>query len=257
MTDQVDRREIVPMAKLTRRVTSDLARRARKRRWHHAEHDQHLRGRLVRLLDMRHPWWDWGHRALVLFGDCEGGTYGDPQAETWWYRRGQPKRQRWTGFPRYRPSSFDVVTDYATFKSRTKGLNEDQMDEWQAIYMNQDGELSLGRRWWGGAFYGMRQDELFLLRRYLRRWHRHTWWGLRQWICNQALHAAVHAKKPGSCKAVPPKGSGGYSHWHCQLKRHHDGLHRFNNMTWGEIDGMELGVVHHPVDARPPEKSDG
>lgn len=55
----------------------------------------------------------------------------------------------------------------------------------------------------------------------------------------------------------PPKGSGGYSHWHCQLKRHHDGLHRFNNMTWGEIDGMELGVVHHPVDARPPEKSDG
>ena len=41
--------KIVPMAKLTRRVTSDLARRARKRRWHHAEHDQHLRGRLVRL----------------------------------------------------------------------------------------------------------------------------------------------------------------------------------------------------------------
>lgn len=244
-------REIGPVDKMSRRIMRSLARRCRKRNWHYSEHDQHLRGRLVRLLDMRYPWYDWGHRALVLFGDCEGGNYGDPKPETWWYRRGECKRMWRTNYPRYPLSTFEVITDYATFKKRTEGLNGDQMDEWQAIYVDQDGELCLGHRWWGGAFYGMREDEVALLRRYLRRWRRHTWWGLRSWICCQALHAAVHCKKPGSCQAVPPKGSGGYSHWHCQLKRNHDGLHRFNNMTWGEIDGMDLGgVIHHPVENR-------
>jgi hypothetical protein len=55
---------------------------------------------------------------------------------------------------------------------------------------------------------------------------------LRSWLYTQGLHAAVHTKKPFACQAAPPRGSGGYSHWHCGLKRRHAGPHRYNNYEW-------------------------
>lgn len=86
-----------------------------------------------------------------------------------------------------------------------------------------------------------------LLRRYLRMWHRLDWYGLRSWLYAQALHSAVHERKPFSCQAVPPRGTGGYDHWHCQLRRRHDGMHRFNNYVWGDVGGEDLGHVVHAI----------
>lgn len=218
----------------------------RKRGWNRTPHRDGLRARAYSLCVQHTPWWDWGHRVMILTGSGMGGNWQEPKPPTWWYRLGPPTRMRRTGYPRHPLSTFEVITDYRTFSERTKGLNEDEMYEWNAIYVDQDGALSLGHRFWGGTFYSLKKCEVALLRRYLRMWRRHDWWGLRSWLYTVALHAAVHQRKPFTCQQTPPQGAGGYSHWHCTEKRGHDGLHRFRNCTWGEIGGEPLGVVFHP-----------
>jgi len=64
------------------------------------------------------------------------------------------------------------------------------------------------------------------------------WLGVRPWIYYKALHASVHERVPFACQKVPPRGSGGYDHWHCSLRRRHSGEHRFRNYTW--TDGADV-----------------
>lgn len=222
-----------------------LHRWMRSRGWHSAPADG-LRRRLYSLAGDRHPWHDWGHRLMILTGSDHCGGWAEPTPPTWWYRLGPSKPMARTKYPRHPLSTFDVVKDYETFRSRTKGLNEDGLYEWQAIGTNQDGELHLGHRYWGGTFYGMRKAEVALLRSYLRMWRRHDWFGLRSWLYVQGLHAAVDHKVRFSCGVTPPRGSGGYSHWHCDLKRKHSGAHRFRNYVW---DPAKASVEYAPVDA--------
>lgn len=219
--------------------------------WYKSEHDNRITGRLYHLALRPCPWWDWGHRVMILVGTCVGGNYDEPEPATWFYRKGEPKRMWRTGYPRHPLSTFEVITDYSTFRERTAGLNEDEMYEWQAIGLNQDGELILGHRYWGGNFYGLNRWDQALLRKYLRRWHRKNWWGLRSWLYSQALHAAVHRRKPFTCQAVPPRGSGGYDHWYCTLKRKHDGLHQFNTYKWGDVGGEAIFAHVPEVAGRP------
>jgi len=216
--------------------------------WHKSKHDNRITGRIHHLLLRNNRrWWDWGHSVMILVGTCRGGNYDAPSPPTWWYRLGPPKPMWRTKWPRHPLSTFQVVTDYEEFHRLTEGLNEDQMYEWQAICVDQDDELQLGHRYWGGNFYGLRKWDVALLRRYLRMCRRHDWFGLRSWLYGQALHAAVHQRKPFTCQATPPRNSGGYDHWHCTLRRRHDGMHRFNNYMWGEVGGEEIGhVVHVP-----------
>lgn len=217
--------------------------------WHMPKHDNWITGRIHHLLIRSAPWWDWGHRVMILTGTCVGGNYDSPRPGTWWYRLGPAKRMWRTKYPRHPLSSYQVVKSWEQFRDLTVGLNEDQMYEWQAIGLSQDDELHLGHQFWGGTFYGLTAWDTALLRRYLRQWHRKNWWGLRSWLYSQALHAHVHRAKPFSCKAVPPRDSGGYSHWRCQLKRRHDGLHRVNSYVWGEVGGEDLArVVYAPQD---------
>jgi hypothetical protein len=205
-----------------------------------------LRCRFWSLAYARHPWWDWGHRVMILVGSDFGGNWDSPKPPTWWYVAAPHGRMRRTGYPRRR---YEVVKNYEAMRARMKGLNEDQSYEWRAIGVSQDGDLHLGRQYWGGTFYGLDYAELPILLRWLIRWQLANWFGLRSWLYSQALHAAVYCKKPGSCAQPPPKGGGGYSHWLCQLKRNHDGLHRFNNMVWGEVGGETLPVAHVPIEA--------
>lgn len=221
-----------------------LAKVMRRFGWYKTEHDNRITGRLYHLVVGHRHWWDWGHAVMTLVGNCVGGNYDAPSPPTWWYRHGPPTRMWRTKYPRHPLSTFQVVTDYAQFRKLTEGLNEDQMYEWQAIYVDQDGELSLGRRYWGGKFYGMPACDVALLRRYLRMWRRLDWFGLRSWIYSQALHAAVHQRKPFTCQEIPPRGSGGYDHWHCQQPRRHGGLHRFNSYEWGTIGDEPLPVTY-------------
>ena len=210
------------------------ARLARKLGWNRI-HSNGLRSRIWSLTTCADPWWQWGHRVMILTCSDFGGNWDEPTPETWWYRRSETKRMWRTGYPRLK--SFEIIKgDHAELNRRLDGLNEDQRYEWQAICVNGDNELILGHRYWGGSFYGMRSDEVRLLRRYLRMWHRHNWFGLRSWLYSQGLHQAVTGHRPFSCAITPPKGTGGYSHWHCQLDRKHDGPHQFNNYTWDEAD---------------------
>jgi hypothetical protein len=219
----------------------------RERGWAYDVPRNGVRRRVYCLAMERFPWWDWGHHLMILVGRDEGGNWSEPRPGAWWYRHGDAKRMVRTGYPIHPPSTYEVITDYETLRTLTEGLNEDEMYPWRAIYVDTDGALQLGRNYWGGTFYGLNKADLFLLRRYLRAWRRLDWFGLRSWLFSQALHAAVHRKKPGACNQVPTPAHGGYSHWACQLKRGHDGMHRFNAYTWGEIDGEPIGA-HNPVD---------
>lgn len=230
-------------AKQAVKVRDRAATLLRRRGWSR----RGFRRRVYCLLTDRHHWYDWGHRLMVLVGDDDCGNWSEPEAPTWWYRQRAPKRMWRTGYPRHPLSTYEIVTDYDTYKARTAGLNEDQMYEWRALCTNQDGGLHLGHQYWGGRFYEMSKADVALLRRYLRAWHRHDWYGLRSWLYSQGLHAAVYVRKPGACNAAPPKGQGGYDHWLCQERRGHDGWHRFNSYLWGDIDGEPIGVHHMPV----------
>jgi hypothetical protein len=227
-----------------KRPVRDLLTKAMRRRgWNHRTPDDGIRHRVWALTSQRRPWWDWGHRLMILVGSNDCGNWSEPSPPTWWYRQGPPKKMARTGYPRHPLSTYEIVTNYDEFRAKTEGLNEDQMYEWQAIGVNQDGELYLGHRFWGGNFYGMRKDDTALLRRYLRMWHRLDWFGTRSWLYSQALHAAVERKVPFSCQAVPPKDSGGYNHWHCDQKRKHEGPHRFGNYEW---DPTKKHVAYAP-----------
>lgn len=226
-------------------VTRRSAMFLRRRGWSYDTPRNGLRTRIVALLDDRHPWWDWGHRLMIVVGSDFGGNWAEPRPPTWWYRRGPAKPMARTGFRTHPLSTYEVITSYSEFRDRTAGLNEDQMYEWQAIGTNQDGELHLGHQYWGGQFFGLASGDVALLRRYLRMWRRLDWWGLRSWLWKQGLHAAVHAKKPRSCYEVPPRGMGGYDHWHCELRRGHAGMHRFRSHLWGEVDGEPI-CAHVP-----------
>lgn len=226
-----------------------IAKAMRKRGWSYKTPSNGLRRRIYSIVTNRQPWWDWGNRVIALTGTDFGGSWDSPQPPTWWYRQDSTKRMARTGYPIHPPSTYEVITDYDEFRKRTEGCNEDAMYEWQAICVDQDGQLQLGHRYWGKDFYGLNRWDVPILRRYLRMAHRHDWYGLRSWLYSQALYAAVHKRKPGACQQVPPRGSGGYDHWHCTEPKGHVGLHRFGAMTWGDIDGEPLPVTHVPQGA--------
>lgn len=221
-----------------------IARLMRKRGWNYRTPDNGLRRRAYDLASCHYRWWDWGHRLMILTGSDFGGNWQEPRPPTWWVHRLPTKPMRFTKYPMRR---YEIVTDYDEMRERTRGLDEDGMCDWDAICVDSNGELVTGKRYWGGPPpYGMDSQQARILARYLRMWRRHDWYGARSWLHSQALHAAVHQKRPLSCGAVPPRGSGGYDHWHCQLKRNHDGVHRFNLYTWGHVvDGEPMGVVIH------------
>jgi hypothetical protein len=194
-------------------ATPRIVRLMRKAGWNRAHGT--IRRRLYDLAMDRRPWWDWGNRVMTLTGSDFGGQWQTPTPPTWWYRQIGTKRMWRTGFRRL-----------------TAGLNEDGMYEWSAINANQDGDLHLGKRYWGGTFYDLPSREVPVLRRYLLRWWLLDWFGARPWLYSQGLNAAVYVRRPGSCQQAPPKGLGGYDHWLCQKDRGHAGHHVFRSYEW-------------------------
>lgn len=132
-----------------------IERWMRKRGWGYDTPRNGLRRRVLSLASDRHPWWDWGHRLMILTGDDASGNWGEPTPTTWWYRLGTPRRMTRTGYPIHPLRSIQIVTDYKEFRALTEGLDEDEMYQWKAIGTNQDGELVLGKQWWGGPFFGL------------------------------------------------------------------------------------------------------
>ncbi len=226
---------------------SRLADLMRRFGWNRSKHDARLTGRLYHLSTHRYRWYDWGHRVMAILGRANGGSYDNPSPPTWWYVEIAPKIMWRTRYPRRR---YEVVKSYDEMRRRTSGLNEDEMYRWRAVGADQDGDVVLGRRWWGDPFYGLDYAEVRIVHRWMRRWRWKNWFGLRSWLYTQALHAAVNQRKPFSCGVNPPAGSGGYSHWRCQLKKRHDGLHRFNAYVWGDVGGIEMPLVAHEPEVK-------
>lgn len=187
------------------------------------------RYRLADLVMLRFD--DWPSALMVLTGSDFGGNWSEPEPPTWWYRAKSIHRRRITNYP-FR--KFIVVKDYSTFCSMTTGLNEDQMDEWQAIGVDQDGELILGHIYWGGRFHSLPVGEWHILLRWLLRWQFTNWFGLRTRIYEIGLYNKVHRRRRGRCNVVPPRGPGGYDHWHCTKRKGHDGGHRFQSYVWDD-----------------------
>lgn len=216
---------------------SRLARHLRTRGWGKGPtdiNDAHygVRRRVLALLQERNPWWDWGHRVMIIVGDDDGGNWSEPTPPSWWYRPGVPDRMWRTNYPRHRPSTIELVTRYSQLRERIEGATDDEKYEWLGIYLDQDHQVKFGH-YYTDSFYGLRSWEIPIVARWLRMARRHDWYGLRSWLYSHALHAAVNRRKPFSCGEPPPRDAGGYSHWLCTRRRRHSGLHRYANMVWG------------------------
>lgn len=191
-----------------------------RRGWGRDTPEGGVRSRVVSLVRERYPWWDWGHLVMTLVGRAWCGSYAAPQPPTIWYR--------FTG-----PKSIEVVRSYDEYRRRTK----DAEDDWKFMAVREEGSEFRTGYYQSERFDGLSRVEVRLLVRYLFRWALSDWFGVRTWLYFRALHSAVYQRRPFSCQAVPPKGSGGYDHWLCQERRRHSGPHRFNMNRWND-DGL-------------------
>lgn len=193
-----------------------------------------LAHRLASMVSDHHLWYDWGHRLMTLVGDYRTGSYDTPRGRDLWYRFADENEAR---------GRIITTHDYADVRA-TAG----QDVSWRIFDVQDDGHtVKIG--FYGDRIqhYGISRRELALFRRrdFWECRARGEWFGLRRWLYFKALHAAVHLKKPFACNVVPPRGTGGYSHWHCEERGKHD-VHRFRAYTWA--DGEK--VQHAPLDAQ-------
>jgi hypothetical protein len=192
-----------------------------------------LAHRLLTIATDNHHWYDWGHRLMTLVGRWDGtGDYSMPRGRDLWYR-----------FDSDNETSGKIITTH-----RYTDVRDMPDAGWKVFDVQDDGHtVMLG--WWGDRirFYGLNRRELALFRRWdlWERRARGEWFGIRRWLYCKGLHAAVHLRKPFACNTTPPPGSGGYSHWHCELRGKHT-EHRFRAYVW--VDGR---VTHRPNEQKP------
>jgi hypothetical protein len=76
------------------------------------------------------------------------------------------------------------------------------------------------------------------------------------WHRAQNRYWDTRAVLAGFCNHRPwspiPSEPGGYAHWRCNLRRHHEGLHRSNNYVWSDDGRTDYLPV--PVGQRAPHQ---
>ena len=198
---------------------------------------------------------DWGHKLMALTGRKYGGTYDVPHAPDLYIRFGHERDEN-----RRVIEKGEYVEPFVTTHAMTAWDGVKRGEEWRTFDWQDDG-FTLRVGWLGddgrihdsgiGAYSG----ELKMFRKWFiwDSWIKYDWFGLRRWIYYKGLHMAVHEKKRFACHAIPPRNSGGYDHWHCQvpvgvigmIRRRlnqpvtHPGPHIFRRMSWFE-DGRVL-----------------
>lgn len=216
------------------RHKSLIERAMRARRWHRAN-DGSLRHRLWDIASSSYRWWDWGHPVMALVGRDDCGNWSPPRGRDMWYRDANGGR-------------FETTYEY---RDLDKKKSSREVGEWKIFDVQDDGFTIMMGYWPTDSagritFYGLdRKEQALFLRWYLVECKlRGEWLGLRRWIYYKALSAAVAKKVPFSCQAVPDRDSGGYNHWHCQLKKRHEGRHRYSSYTW---IGRDFQVEYEPA----------
>lgn len=229
-------------------MTSNLRRRLARamydRGWAKSDLDNTVRSRVARAVGDWYHWYDWGHPVMWLVGRYDSGSAGCPRGrDLWWI-----PTEYVEGIEASLVADMEVrfgcyiTTRYEDVRSTSIGIN------WRIYDLQDDGRtVKVGLRPNDPEHGGRMQPlpwqelnvELFLWWYLWEHKAKAQWLGLRRWIYYKALHGAVHQKVPFTCQQVPPKFSGGYSHWYCQLRKRHSGDHRYRAMTWsGRVGDM-------------------
>ena len=209
------------------------------RGWTRSAMDDTLRSRIAHAAGDWKQWWDWGRPVMWLVGRCDAGNAGVPRGrDLWWipteYVEG-PAASLVADLDQ-RAGCY-ITTDYATVRATGGDIN------WRVYDLQEDGRVVKVALWPNRPEHRAQLQplpwqelnvNLFLWWYVVQHKGKAQWFGLRRWAYYRALHAAVHQKIPFTCQVVPPRDSGGYSHWYCQLKRKHAGAHRFQNYVWGD-----------------------
>lgn len=192
--------------------------------------DGSLAHRLLTIAKERRPWFDWGARLIILVGQYRTGSYEPPRGRDLWYREIDRR-------PGSRRQRYETTHSYADVRDDGDWKIFDVLDEGGTVMLGHYGDRI--------RFYGLDRSEMRLFRRW-DFWEcraRGEWFGLRRWLYYLGLHHHVDLRKPFACNVTPPRGSGGYAHWHCELRGRHE-VHRFRNYTW---PGGTARVAYDPV----------
>lgn len=206
------------------------------RGWTTSKMDDTLRSRIAHAVQEWRKWYDWGHPVMWLVGRYDGGNSGPPRGRDLWWIPTEYVEDRLAGSlvadceQRY---GCYITTEYTVVRSSAAEI------DWRIYDLQDEGHTVKVGLWPNRPEHDGRiqplpwqelKVDLFLWWYVWRHLGGAQWFGLRRWAYYKALHAAVADRKPFSCQQTPP--TGGYSHWHCQLKRKHSGEHRFRNYTW-------------------------
>lgn len=219
--------------------------------WTDVEMDDTLRSRVARAVYDAHHWYDWGHPVMWLVGRYDSGNAGAPRGrDLWWI-----PTEYVEGVAGSLVADFEtrhgcyVTRKYSDVAATTPDI------EWRIYDLQDEGRTVKVGLWpnspeHGGHIQPLPWHQLnvglFLHWYLIEHKLKAQWLGLRPWAYWKALHAVVDNKVPFACQANPDKAEGGYSHWHCQLKKRHRGPHRFVNYTW---DGPGSRVQYAPKNA--------
>lgn len=233
----------------------DLTRRAHRvmydRGWTHSDMDDTLRSRTAHAVGDWKRWYDWGHPVMWLVGRYDSGSAGVPRGrDLWWI-----PTQYVEGIAASLVADFEqrngcyITTRYEDVRSTGKDI------DWRIYDLQDDGRtvkvaLYPNAPEHQGRLQPLPWQELnvglFLWWYLWQHKGKAQWFGLRPWTYYKALHWAVNAHSPFACGVVPERGSGGYSHWHCDLKKRHLGPHRYRNYIW---PGPGERVQYAPIKA--------
>jgi hypothetical protein len=188
---------------------------------------------------------------MWLVGRNDSGSAGSPRARDLWYVRLNDLERFQVPFwaDQANRLGFITTTDYRTVRAHPDV-------DWKIFDLQDDARTLVLGYWPTPSDNGrikpaaIQGNEITLFWRWYLIDHKlkAQWLGARSWLYYKALHAAVNKKKPFSCQVTPAPGSGGYSHWHCQLRKRHAGPHRYVNYTWDPKDGVEYA----PAASAPP-----
>lgn len=230
----------------------DLTGRARRAMqdhgWMMSALDDTLRSRIARAVGDWRNWHDWGHPVMWLVGRYDTGSAGVPRGrDLWWI----PTEYVEDSLALSLVADFEqrfgcyLTTQYTDVRATGAEI------DWRVYDLQDEGRTVKVGLWPNrpehkGQIQPLPGEELkvdlFLWWYVWQHKGKSQWFGLRHWAYYKALHAAVNRKIPFTCQQVPPANSGGYSHWHCELRRKHPGNHRFRNYTW-----VADRVQHSPV----------
>lgn len=218
------------------------------RGWIKTDMDNTVRSRVAHAVGDWKKWYDWGHPVMWLVGRYDSGSAGAPRGRDMW----------WIPTEYVEGIATSLVADfeqrYGCFiTTRYEDVRATGSDiEWRIYDLQDDGRTTKVGVWpnspeHGGHVQPLPWNELkvdlFLWWYVWQHKGKAQWFGLRYWAYFRALHWAVGAYSPFACGVVPEKGSGGYSHWHCELWKRHRGAHRYVNYIW---PGPGSRVEHSP-----------